>query len=153
MQSRSRLEQLSQDGGTAAAPEPGMSLAGIPSEPGGAGGGGGAGGEADLKQSAGPWTSAAGAVVELQSDTNAGLTQLGNAHQGVQENTEGLETTAALSAVLFSWQERLKSVRDEAGSLEPALRQVAKDHGEMERGLRAQFAAVTPSPTQDKGGR
>ncbi|MCX2184872.1 hypothetical protein KV205_30735 [Streptomyces sp. SKN60] len=135
-----------------------MSLAGVAPEPGGAGGAGGGGGgavggEADLKQSAGPWTSAAGAVVGLQSDTNAGLTQLGTAHEGVQANTEGLETTAALSAVLFSWQERLKAVRDEAGSLEPSLRQVAKDHGEMETTLRSHFAAVAPSSPQDKGGR
>lgn len=155
MQSRSRLDQLSQGGDVGASPEPGMSLAGVAREPGGAGdgAGGGAGGEADLKQSAGPWTSAAGAVVRLQSDTNAGLTQLGAAHEGVQANTEGLETTAALSAVLFSWQERLKAVRDEAGGLEPALRQVAKDHGEMENTLRSHFAAVTPPAPQDKGGR
>ncbi|MGW4161601.1 hypothetical protein [Streptomyces sp. NPDC004788] len=147
VQPRSSLDQLSRSEGAGTSSERGMNLSGV------APASGGAHGEADYKQSKGPWTSAAGAVVELRSDTDAGLTQLGVAHTGVQANTEGLETTAALSAVLYSWQERLKAVRDEAGNLESPLRQVAKDHGEMENSLAADFAAVAPVPTQDKGGR
>ncbi|MFI8517276.1 hypothetical protein ACIGEZ_05535 [Streptomyces sp. NPDC085481] len=130
-----------------ASSEPGMRLAGLAPEPGGSGGG-----SADLKQSEGPWTHAAGAVVELRSDTNASLGQLESAHSGVDTNTEGLETTAALSAVLYSWQQRLKTVRDEAGNLETPLRQVAKDHGELENRQRAKFSALAPTPaTGDSG--
>ncbi|MGW5776031.1 hypothetical protein [Streptomyces sp. NPDC003863] len=91
--------------------------------------------------------------MELRTDTDTGLTQLETAHTGVQANTEGLETTAALSAVLFSWQERLKTVRDEAGSLETPLRKVARDHGELEAAQKAKFSQVAPLPKQDKGGR
>ncbi|MER5207683.1 hypothetical protein [Streptomyces sp. NPDC002825] len=135
------------EGGDSSA-EQGMSLAGVAPE---SGGGGGA--DADLKHTEGPWTHAAGVVVELQADTDTGLTQLETAHTGVQAHTEGLETTAALSAVLFSWQERLKSVRDEAGSLEAPLRKVAQDHGELEAAQKAMFSQVAPLPKQGKGGR
>ncbi|MFI8963724.1 hypothetical protein ACIGO8_16605 [Streptomyces sp. NPDC053493] len=120
-----------------------MSLAGLAMDPGGSGGG--AAGP-DLKQTEGPWTHAAGAVVQIQSETNGGLSQLETAHNGVEANTEGLETTAALTAVLFSWQQRLKSVRDEAGALEGPLRQVAKDHGEFEAYQRSRFSAIAPAP-------
>ncbi|MFF3318190.1 hypothetical protein ACFYV5_22160 [Streptomyces sp. NPDC003035] len=134
-----------------------MNLAGLAPDSGGGGGGGAGGGDADLKQTEGPWTHAAGAVVTLQTDTNAGLTRLGTAHEGVQERTEGLEATAALSAVLFSWQERLKAVRDEAGSLEAPLKQVAVEHGELEAAQKAKYAQIAPPPDkgagEHKGGR
>lgn len=143
------LQQLLQVEGGSSSGEQGMNLAQLAPESGG--GGGASGGAADLKQTEGPWTHAAGAVVTLQSDTSSALTKLGTSHEGVQANTEGLEATAALSAVLFSWQERLKTVRDEAGNLEAPLRQVAVDHGELEAAQQAKFSQIAPKP--DKGGR
>ncbi|MFD7326758.1 hypothetical protein ACFV9D_37695 [Streptomyces sp. NPDC059875] len=143
------LQQLLQfeDGGSSG--EQGMNLAGLAPEPGGGGGAGG--GAADLKQAEGPWTHAASAVVTLQSDTDAGLTRLGTSHEGVQERTEGLEATAALSAVLFSWQERLKTVRDEARDLEAPLKQVAVDHGEFEAQQLSKYAQIAPKPDKGSG--
>ncbi|MFI2350147.1 hypothetical protein ACH492_24460 [Streptomyces sp. NPDC019443] len=81
------------------------------------------------------------------------MTKLETAHGGVSTGTEGLETTAALSAVLYSWQQRLKSVRDECGNLEAPLRLVAKDQGEFEKYTMGKFTQVMPPKSQDKGGR
>ncbi|MEU9860374.1 hypothetical protein AB0D99_05825 [Streptomyces sp. NPDC047971] len=136
---------MMQSEGGGSSGEQGMNLAGVAPVS------GGAGGAADLKQSEGPWTHAAGAVVKMQSDTNAGLARLGTSHEGVQEGTEGLEATAALSAVLFSWQERLKTVRDEAGNLEAPLKLVAVDHGEYEASQLSKYAQIAPRPDKGSG--
>ncbi|MGW0556829.1 hypothetical protein ACWDZ6_21980 [Streptomyces sp. NPDC002926] len=116
------------------------------------GGGGGAGGDG-LQHSEGPWTHGATVVGELKADTNSGMTKLETAHGGVSSGAEGLETTAALSAVLYSWQQRLKTVREECGNLEAPLRLVAKDQGEFETYTAGKFTQVVPAEGRDKGGR
>ena len=117
------------------------------------GGGGGAEGGDGLKHTEGPWTHGATVVGELKTDTSTGLTKLGQGHEGVSTGTEGLETTAALSAVLYTWQQRLKTVRDECGNLEAPLRLVAKDQGEFERYTVGKFTQAVPTEGRDKGGR
>ncbi|MFI9585167.1 hypothetical protein ACIHCQ_25700 [Streptomyces sp. NPDC052236] len=81
------------------------------------------------------------------------MTHLEEGHAGLSAGTEGLATSAALSAVLYSWQQRLKTVRDECGNLEAPLRLVAKDQGEFEKYVAGKFVQSVPIEARDKGGR
>ncbi|MFF4431829.1 hypothetical protein ACFYZ4_21960 [Streptomyces sp. NPDC001513] len=103
-----------------------MRLASADAPGGGNGGGGGddAGGE-DLAHSGGPWSKASVAAGELRITTAEGLGRMAAAHEGVQAGTAGLSATAALASVRASWEERVSAVRDECGSVQSALRNVA----------------------------
>ncbi|MFF6906033.1 hypothetical protein ACFY9Q_08840 [Streptomyces sp. NPDC012389] len=92
----------------------------------------------DLKASRGPWTTAAGVAGSLHTSTASGLTELGTAAAGVSEGADGFSSTAALTEVLTSWQERLTSVRNECSRLKGALNSAAQEFGEQE--IRAQQA-------------
>ncbi|MER6201201.1 hypothetical protein ABT234_28015 [Streptomyces sp. NPDC001586] len=88
------------------------------------GGGNDAVGE-DLAHSGGSWSKASVAAGELRITTAEGLGRMAAAHEGVQAGTAGLSATAALAAVRASWEERVSAVRDECGSVQSALRNVA----------------------------
>ncbi|QNP71096.1 amino acid ABC transporter permease [Streptomyces roseirectus] len=92
----------------------------------------GSGGTGTLKHKGGPWTKAAGTADELQTSTVTSGVDLRAAHDGISGSLEGLVSLSTLKTVLTSWDERLSAVRDECGDLEPKLRQVAKDMGEVD---------------------
>ncbi|MEU1502064.1 hypothetical protein [Streptomyces sp. NPDC005732] len=54
----------------------------------------------------------------------------------------GLAGLGVLKTVLGSWEKRLEAVRDECDALEPELRAVARDLGEVDRGVAAGVRAV-----------
>ncbi|MEU6403586.1 hypothetical protein [Streptomyces sp. NPDC046985] len=99
-------------------------------EPGGGGAGGGSG--PDLKASQGPWTKAAGVAQDLRTATDAGLTELRTAHEGVKSGAAGFTSTAALDEILGTWEKRLTSVRDECERLHGALAKAGRDFGEVD---------------------
>ncbi|MFJ3993119.1 amino acid ABC transporter permease [Streptomyces sp. NPDC090032] len=98
-----------------------------------------AGGAGRLKHKSGPWTKAAGTADDLQTTTSTCRVELRSAHEGMGSGLEGLASLGSLKIVLNSWEERLQSVREECSSLEPKLRQVAVDLGEVD----AEVGAMT----------
>ncbi|WP_404957000.1 hypothetical protein [Streptomyces sp. 147326] len=100
---------------------------------------GGGGGE-DLAHSGGPWSKAAVAAGELRITTAEGLGKMAAAHEGVEAGTAGLSATAALAAVRASWEKRVAAVRDECGSVQSALRNVAREIGEIDENNRLKFS-------------
>lgn len=105
-------------------------------------GGGGSKGAPDLKVSGRPWTTAAGVAGSLHTSTAAALTELGSAAAGVSGGTNGFSSTAALTDVLASWQERLTSVRNECSRLRGALGSAAEEFGEQEIKVEQAFGEV-----------
>ncbi|MET7358032.1 amino acid ABC transporter permease [Streptomyces sp. NPDC005562] len=93
---------------------------------------GGGGGTGTLKHSGGPWTKAASTADDLQTSTITARVDLRSAHDGTGGGLVGLSSSGALKAVLTSWNDRLGRVREECGALEPMLRQVAVDLGEVD---------------------
>ncbi|MFF9568373.1 amino acid ABC transporter permease [Streptomyces sp. NPDC014685] len=108
-----------------------LRIDGLPGENGPAAPPGG-GGPGTLRHKGGPWTRAAGTAGDLQTDTITARTALRRAHEGTADGLTGLAGLEALKSVLTSWDERLGRVRDECGSLEPKLRQVAVILGEVD---------------------
>ncbi|MEV7153055.1 amino acid ABC transporter permease [Streptomyces misionensis] len=86
----------------------------------------------DLKASKGPWAKASGVAKDLQTVTNAGLTELKTAHEGVKGGTEGFSSTVALNEILSTWEKRLTSVRDECDRLHGALAMTGREFGELD---------------------
>lgn len=122
-------------------------------DPGGGGGGstsGSSGGSApDLKASKGPWTKASGVAQELRTATNSGLTELKTAHEGVGGGTDGFVSTAALNAILPTWEKRLTSVRDECDRLHGALARTGRDFGEIDPAVAGKVDDVKTGSTPD----
>ncbi|MFE9457727.1 hypothetical protein [Streptomyces californicus] len=117
--------------------EPAMRLASAPSslraEEGGAG---------KLKHSKGPWTSASGTAGDLRTRTGTSSSVLKRGHEGIQAGTAGLGTVTALKSVLTSWEDRLRTVRDECGQLTGSLLTVAKEMGESETAVKSSVKGV-----------
>ncbi|MFF8712165.1 amino acid ABC transporter permease [Streptomyces sp. NPDC015184] len=95
-----------------------------------------------LQHRGGPWTEAAGTADDLQTTMSTCRVELRSAHEGMGGGLEGLASLGSLKAVLNSWEERLKAVREECGSLEPKLRRVAVDLGEVDVEVGAEAKAV-----------
>ncbi|HEY8980806.1 MAG TPA: amino acid ABC transporter permease [Streptomyces sp.] len=108
----------------------------------------GASGTGTLKHKGGPWTKAAGTAGELRTGTNSSGVDLRAAHDGISGSLEGLASLSTLKTVLTSWDKRLGDVRDECGGLEPALRQVAKDMGEVDAAVAAKSKDVQVPDTR-----
>ncbi|MEU9081024.1 hypothetical protein [Streptomyces sp. NPDC048357] len=117
-----------------------MRLASADAPGGGNGGGGGGGGGEDLAHSGGPWSKASVAAGELRVTTAEGLGKMAAAHEGVDAGTAGLSAAAALAAVRASWEKRVAAVRDECGSVQSALRNVAREIGEIDENNRLRFS-------------
>lgn len=111
-----------------------------------AGGGGSAdragGGTGSLRHTRKPWMHAAGVANDLSTATRVARTDLRAAHEGVGNGAEGLASLGALNAVLTSWKQRLSAVRDECVSLQPSLRSVARELGEIDVTVGAETDAV-----------
>ncbi|MFF8711405.1 amino acid ABC transporter permease [Streptomyces sp. NPDC015184] len=108
-------------------------------------GGGGAG---TLRHRSGPWTRAAGTAGDLRTGTITARTDLRRSHEGTADGLTGLVSLGALKSVLTSWDERLGRVRDECGSLEPKLRQVAVILGEVDAEVGNSAESVTVPGTR-----
>lgn len=121
-----------------------LQLNSLPGEGGHADPSGGGGGAGTLRHKGGPWTKAAGTAGDLQTGTITAKVDLRRAHDGTSGGLDGLSSLGALKSVLTSWDERLGRVREECGSLEPKLRQVAVDFAEVdaEVGERAKAVVV-----------
>ncbi|MGV9357302.1 hypothetical protein [Streptomyces misionensis] len=101
-----------------------------------------AGSSYDLKASKGPWTKASSVAKDLQTVTNAGLTELKTAHEGVKGGTDGFSSTVALSEILPTWEKRLTSVRDECDRLRGALALTGRDFGEIDPAVADKVSGV-----------
>ncbi|WP_037854448.1 hypothetical protein [Streptomyces sp. NRRL S-340] len=102
----------------------------------------GAGGNGTLKHKGGPWTTAAGTSEDLQTRTSTARDDLTSTHEGIGGGLAGLASLGSLKAVHKSWHDRLGRVRDECSSLEPKLRQVAVDLGEVDAEVSHKAEAV-----------
>lgn len=102
----------------------------------------GSSGTGTLKHSGGPWTRAAKTADDLESSTTRSRTDLHSTHGGVASGLEGLASMSTLKSVLASWEKRLGRVREECDALQPKLRQVAVDMGEIDVKVGAQTDAV-----------
>ncbi|MFJ7086383.1 hypothetical protein ACIQU8_24515 [Streptomyces griseus] len=112
-------------------------------------GAGGAGGAGNLRHSKGPWTSASGTADDLRTRTETSRSALGRGHEGVKAGATGLSSAAALKTVLTSWEERLRTVRDECEQLKGTLLTVAKEMGETETAIKASFKGVRVPGEED----
>ncbi|WP_331447982.1 amino acid ABC transporter permease [Streptomyces xanthochromogenes] len=100
-------------------------------------------GDADsLKHSDKPWTHAASVAQDLTEGVGSDLRDLTRAHEGLPRATVGLSSMTTLSSVLQSWDARLSTLREECGTLQPALRQVAVDLGEVDAKTQQQVGAI-----------
>ncbi|MFH0241606.1 hypothetical protein ACGRHY_04015 [Streptomyces sp. HK10] len=99
----------------------------------------GHGGTGNLKQSNGPWTSAAGVADDLAGSMQTAKNRLGTSHGDVGAEGAGLASIAALHTVRRSWERRLGDARKECESLGGKLRQVAKEHDENETATKSSF--------------
>lgn len=116
-----------------------------------AGEGGGTSGQ--LKHSNAAWNDGADILETLRSDLSAAMPRLEESHAGLSTGTEGLASTVAVDAVLYTWQQRLKGVRDECGYLQEALREVARAQTSNDVKVKSEFSRVRPSSGDDSGGR
>ncbi|OEV05649.1 hypothetical protein AN216_02395 [Streptomyces oceani] len=123
-----RMEEVSEREGTA------TQLAG-------SGDGGGSGRQGKLRQSSGPWTSAAGVAEALGTSMKLGKDELGTSHQGIAQEGAGLASITALDVVRNSWEQRLEDARKECATLDGKLRKVADAHGENEQRTKESFEA------------
>ncbi|MFP8960625.1 hypothetical protein ACLIYP_08675 [Streptomyces nanhaiensis] len=119
--------------GSPAADSPRMTLASTDTP------GSGPGGTGGLKQSNGPWTSAAGVADDLAGSMRTAENRLGTSHCDVGAEGAGPASIAALHTVRRSWERRLGDARKECESLGGKLRQVAKDHDENETAAKSSF--------------
>ncbi|MGW2176589.1 hypothetical protein ACWCXX_00575 [Streptomyces sp. NPDC001732] len=110
--------------------------------------GGGGGDAGTLRHRGGPWTKAAGTADDLQTRTITAKVDLRRAHEDTAGGLAGLASLGALKSVLASWDERLGRVREECGSLEPKLRQVAVDFAEVDAEVGDSAKAVTVPGTR-----
>ncbi|MFJ4337951.1 hypothetical protein [Streptomyces sp. NPDC088915] len=131
-----RWQELFGPIGGGSAGEPSTRLASAAPE---AGPGGGTG---TLKHRGGPWTSASGTADDLRTSTEASRSALGPGHEGVEAGAAGLGSVAALRAVLTSWEDRLRTVRDECDRLSGSLLTVAKEMGETETAVEKSFGSA-----------
>ncbi|MFD9632618.1 amino acid ABC transporter permease [Streptomyces violascens] len=102
-------------------------------------GGGEVGG---LKHTDKPWTHAADVANDLTTGAATDMRDLTRAHEGLAGATVGLTCVATLSSVLTSWDARLSALREECGTLQPALRQVAVDLGEADAKVKQEADAI-----------
>ncbi|MFI9625199.1 amino acid ABC transporter permease [Streptomyces sp. NPDC052042] len=109
---------------------------------------GGGGDTGTLKHKGGPWAKAAGTADDLQTSTITAKVELRSAHDGTGSSLTGLSSLGTLKSVLASWDKRLGCVREECSSLEPKLRQVAVDLGEVDAQVRDKVKAVTVPGTR-----
>lgn len=100
------------------------------------------GGSGTLRHSSGPWNRAASTADALRVSTRSTTASLRSSHAGVSAGPGGLAGLGVLKTVLGSWEKRLEAVRDECDALEPELRAVARDLGEVDRGVAAGVRAV-----------
>lgn len=124
-----------------------MQLNQLPADPGGSTPSGGSktgmgGSSGTLRHSNGPWSRAAGTADDLRISTQSTKNGLQSSHTGVSNGAAGLASLGALKTVLSSWEKRLEAVRDECESLEPKLRVVARDLGEVDGAVAAKSRAV-----------
>ncbi|MFE2635499.1 hypothetical protein ACFXKX_25165 [Streptomyces scopuliridis] len=116
-----------------------------------AGGSSNAPADGDLKHTDRPWTTAAGVADALRTSTATAKSNLASAHAGVTADNEGLASAGVLTSVLTSWEDRLRAVRDECGSLAPKLRLVGKDLGERNVKVKSSLQGIdTPSDPREK---
>ncbi|MEV6679348.1 hypothetical protein AB0N09_21220 [Streptomyces erythrochromogenes] len=80
----------------------------------------------------GPRTEASVAAGELRVTTAEGLGRMSAAHEGIAAGTAGLAATAALAPVRAFRERRVAAVRDECGSAQSALLNVAREAGEVD---------------------
>ncbi|MFJ9035597.1 amino acid ABC transporter permease [Streptomyces sp. NPDC102406] len=111
---------------------------------------GSGGGTGTLKHKGGPWTKAAGTADDLQTSTIDAQVALHSAHEGTGGGLTGLASLGSLKTVHKSWHDRLGRVREECSSLEPKLRQVAVDLGEVDADV-ANKAKAVPVPGTRRG--
>ncbi len=111
---------------------------------------GGGGGDGDLAHSGGPWTKASVAAGELRVTTAEGLGKMAAAHEGIAAGTAGLGATAALAAVRESWERRVSAVRDECGSVQGALLNVAREIGEVDVNNKVAFSQLVLKQDADR---
>ncbi|MFF1452642.1 amino acid ABC transporter permease [Streptomyces sp. NPDC058274] len=109
---------------------------------------GGGGGTGTLKHKGGPWTKAAGTADDLQTSTITARGDLRSAHGGIGGGLAGLSSLGALKTVQKSWIDRLGRVRGECRDLEPKLRQVAVDLGEVDAEVGNKAKAVSVPGTR-----
>ncbi|MEU4798530.1 amino acid ABC transporter permease [Streptomyces sp. NPDC023327] len=125
-----------------------MELNQAPTAPGDAGGGGGTG---TLRHTSKPWNRAAQTAHDLRVGTAQAKRDLSAGHEGVASGAEGLASLGALKAVLTSWEKRLATVRDECDALEPKLRGVARELGEVDTRVGMKANAVDlPDPRRER---
>ncbi|MFE4547985.1 amino acid ABC transporter permease [Streptomyces sp. NPDC056785] len=108
------------------------------------------GGSGTLRHSSGPWNRAASTADALRISARSTTASLRSSHTGVSAGPGGLAGLGVLKTVLGSWEKRLEAVRDECDALEPELRAVARDLGEVDRGVAAGVRAV---PVPEGSGR
>ncbi|APU44571.1 hypothetical protein BSL84_21290 [Streptomyces sp. TN58] len=111
---------------------------------------GGGGGDGDLAHSGGPWTKASVAAGELRVTTAEGLGKMAAAHEGIAAGTAGLGATAALAAVRESWERRVSAIRDECGSVQGALLNVAREIGEVDENNKVAFSQLVLKQDADR---
>jgi len=102
-------------------------------------GDGDTGGGERLRQSSGPWTSAATVADDLERNTRIAKGKLGSSHDGLASEGRGLSSIAALGAVRRSWEQRLEDARKECDSLGGKLRKTARAHEENEAATKSSF--------------
>ncbi|MEU1131100.1 amino acid ABC transporter permease [Streptomyces sp. NPDC005900] len=125
-----------------------MELNQAPTAPDDAGGGGGTG---TLRHTSKPWNRAAQTAHDLRVGTAQAKRDLSAGHVGVASGAEGLASLGALKAVLTSWEKRLATVRDECDALEPKLRGVARELGEVDTRVGMKADAVDlPDPRRER---
>ncbi|MFE9372704.1 hypothetical protein ACFYM2_23445 [Streptomyces sp. NPDC006711] len=104
------------------------------------------GGGADaLKHTESPWNHAADVAGDLTTGATTDMRDLTRAHDGLARATVGLTCVATLSSVLTSWDARLSALREECGTLQPALRQVAVDLSAADAKVKQEADAVRVS--------
>ncbi|UFQ18406.1 MULTISPECIES: amino acid ABC transporter permease [Streptomyces] len=114
-------------------------------------GGGGDSGAGTLRHTGKPWIRAAQTAHDLRTSTAQAKRDLSTGHVGVTSGAEGLSSLGALKAVLTSWEKRLATVRDECDALEPKLRGVARELGEVDvRVGRKADAVDLPEPRRER---
>ncbi|QEV20599.1 hypothetical protein [Streptomyces alboniger] len=127
-----------------------MQLNQSPADQGGSNGGGN-GGAGTLRHTDKPWTRAAQTAKDLRTSMGQAKTDLHAGHVGAAGAAEGLASAKALKAVLTSWEKRLTAVKTECDSLEPKLRQVAVDMGELDAKVGAKGDAIQlPDPRRER---
>ncbi|MFB6618642.1 hypothetical protein ACFCV9_31220 [Streptomyces sp. NPDC056367] len=85
-----------------------------------------------LEVSRGPWITASRTSGHLARGITDDLSYLTATHEGLTAGTVGLSAVTALSSVRFSWEERLKTIRQECADMVDALWLAAVQQGEID---------------------